>query len=335
MRQETKGEQKMKKWKLWMMLLISSLIVGACSSNSSSTDSSGSEDLFVTIATGGTSGVYYPIGGAMASVFEEALGIDTSVQSTGASIENINLITNDLAELAITMSDAVQQAYEGSGAFEGETPNENLRGLISLYPNYVQIVTTKDSGIETVYDLKGKRVGVGAPNSGVELNARIILDAYGLTYDDMEVDYLSYKESIDQMKNGMIDAAFVTSGIPNSTVIDLATSHDVEIIPIEGKELEKLTSEYSFFTEGTIPKGTYENEEDISTVSIMNILLVNKNLSEEVVYDLTKAIFEHIDDIHASHNSAKNITLDTATDGMVVPLHPGAEKYLKEKGVIE
>ena len=176
---------------------------------------------FVTIATGPTSGIYYPIGGAFATVLGNA-GYKTSAQATGASVENINLITAGEAELAIAMQDSVMQAYEGFGAFE--TPNTELRAAMRLWPNYVQLVTTANTGIKSVEDLKGKRVGVGAPNSGVELNARMIYEAYGMTYEDSEVDYLSYGEAIDQMKNGQCDAAFVTSGLPNSTVSELAFS---------------------------------------------------------------------------------------------------------------
>ena len=192
---------------------------------------------FVTIATGPTSGIYYPIGGAFATALGNA-GYKTSAQATGASVENINLITNDEAELAIAMQDSVMQAYEGFGAFD--TANTDLRALMRLWPNYVQLVTTADTGIKSVEDLKGKRVGVGAPNSGVELNARMIYDAYGMSYDDSEVDYLSYGEAIDQMKNGQCDAAFVTSGLPNSTVSELAFSYDMVIVPIDGEEVPEL-----------------------------------------------------------------------------------------------
>ncbi|PSL45854.1 hypothetical protein B0H94_106109 [Salsuginibacillus halophilus] len=293
------------------------------------------EDMFLTIATGGTSGVYYPIGGAMSNLFEEELGTDSSVQSTGASVENINLLTEDRAELAITMSDAVAQAYEGSGPFEDEEPNENLAGMASLYPNFVQVVTTEDSGIESIEDLEGHDVGVGAPNSGVELNAQLILEAHDMDYDDIEEDYLSYSEAIDQMQNNMIDAAFVTSGLPNSTVIDLSTQADVNILPIEGEPLENLQSEYDFFGEGTIEADVYDTDEDVTTATIMNVLLVNENLSEEEVYELTETMFENIDTIQGSHNAAEEIDLDTVTDSMPVPFHPGAESYYEDEGVMD
>ena len=169
---------------------------------------------FITIAAGGTSGPYYQIGASMAQIFRNELGSDASVQATGASVENISLITSGRAELAFVMGDATRQAVEGTGPFEGRRQLSELTALTALYPNYVQIVTTARTGIRSVEDLRGKRVGVGDKNSGVELNAQMILDAYGMTYDDIQEDFLSYSGAIDQIKNGQTDAAFVTSGLP-------------------------------------------------------------------------------------------------------------------------
>ncbi|TMW69991.1 TAXI family TRAP transporter solute-binding subunit [Alteribacter natronophilus] len=293
------------------------------------------DDLFVTVATGGTSGVYYPIGGAISNILEGELGLDSSVQATGASVENINLLDNGRAELAITMGDAVIQAYEGSGAFDGEEPIESLRGMAALYPNFVQVVTTEDSGIETMEDLAGMSVGVGAPNSGVELNARMVLEAHGMSYDDINEDFLSYSEAIDQIKNGMVDAAFVTSGVPNATVIDLDTTHDAKIIPIEGEAMDYLEENYPFFSAEEIPADAYSNAEAIPTAAITNLLLVSNDLSEDAVYEMTKALFENIEDIQSSHNAAQDITLETVQAGMPIPLHPGAERYFEEVGALE
>ncbi|AKL93891.1 TRAP transporter solute receptor, TAXI family [Clostridium aceticum] len=323
--------------KLLVLLLAVALMMVGCGSQSPAGEGEQADrNMFITVATGATSGVYYPIGGAFSNIIEHELGYRSSVQSTGASVENINLLLNNRAELAITMADAVLQAYQGFGAFDGETPKEDLRGLMSLYPNYVQLVTTANSGINTFDDLRGKRVGVGAPNSGVELNARLMLEAHGMSYEDIRPDYLNYGEAIDQIRNGMIDAAFVTSGLPNSTIMDLATTHKIKIIPIEGEGMEYLKENYPFFTSNIIAAGTYDNEEDINTASIMNLMLVDKNLSEEVVYNITKGVFENLEIIHSSHSAAeRHIDLESVMEGMVVPLHPGAEKYFKEVGVIE
>ncbi len=285
---------------------------------------------FVTIATGPTSGIYYPIGGAFSTVLGNA-GYKTSAQATGASVENINLINNGEAELAIAMQDSVMQAYEGFGAFEQANPD--LRALMRLWPNYVQLVTTADTGIKSVADLKGKRVGVGAPNSGVELNARMIYEAYGLTYEDSEVDYLSYGEAIDQMKNGQCDAAFVTSGLPNSTVSELAFSYDMVIVPIDGEGRDNLIEKYPFFSASTIPAGTYNNEEDVQSVFVYNIMLVNKDLSDDMVYDMMDCIFNDIATIKASHNTAdKNIDVTFGVDDVKIPLHDGAAKWWQDHG---
>ena len=287
---------------------------------------------FVTVATGPTSGIYYPIGGAFATALGNA-GYKTSAQATGASVENINLILNGEAEIAISMQDSVMQAYEGFGAFEKAEPD--LRALMRLWPNYVQLVTLENTGIKSVEDLKGKRVGVGAPNSGVELNARMIYEAYGMTYEDSQVDYLSYGEAIDQMKNGQCDAAFVTSGLPNATVSELAYSYDMVVVPIDGEGRDNLIEKYPFFAASVIPADTYNNKEDVESVFVYNVMLVNKDLSDDMVYDMLDVIFadEGISTIKASHNTAdKNIDITFGVDDVKIPLHDGAARWWKDHG---
>ncbi|MEQ2372818.1 TAXI family TRAP transporter solute-binding subunit [Pilosibacter fragilis] len=287
---------------------------------------------FVTVATGPTSGIYYPIGGAFATALGNA-GYKTSAQATGASVENINLILNGEAELAIAMQDSVVQAYEGFGAFEKAEPD--LRAMMRLWPNYVQLVTVASTGIKSVEDLKGKRVGIGAPNSGVELNARMIYEAYGMTYEDSDVDYLSYGEAIDQMKNGQCDAAFVTSGLPNATVSELAFSYDMVIVPIDGEGRDNLIEKYPFFSASTIPANTYNNKEDVESVFVYNIMLVNKDVSDDMVYDMLDCIFsdDGIATIKASHNTAdKNIDVSFGVDDVKIPLHDGAAKWWQDHG---
>ena len=285
---------------------------------------------FITVATGPTSGIYYPIGGAFANVLSSA-GYKTSAQATGASVENINLITQDDAELAISMQDSVVQAYEGFGAFSEAKPE--LRAMMRLWPNYVQLVTIESTGIKSVEDLRGKKVGVGAPNSGVELNARMIFEAYGMTYADAKVDYLSYGEAIDQMKNGLCDAAFVTSGLPNSTVSELAFSYDMVIVPIDGAGRDNLIEKYPFFAPSTIAAGTYNNKEDVESVFVYNIMLVSNSLSDEMVYDILDCVFDNVDAIKASHNTAnKNIDISFGVTDLKIPLHDGAARWWKEHG---
>ena len=287
---------------------------------------------FVTVATGPTSGIYFPIGGAFATALSD-WGYTTSAQATAASGENIQLIQESGAEIAIAMQDSVMQAYEGFGAYEGKEPASNLCALMRLWPNYVQLVTTANTGIKSVEDLKGKRVGVGAANSGVELNARMIFEAYGMSYDDCTVDYLAYGEAIDNMKNGQCDAVFVTSGLPNATVTELATSYDMVIVPIDGDGRDKLIAQYPFYAATTIPADTYNNKEDVQSVFVYNIMLVRNDLSDAMVYDMLNGIFENIATIHASHNAAnKNISLDVGISDLQLPLHPGAEKWWADHG---
>ena len=228
------------------------------------------------------------------------------------------------------------QAYTATGAYEGKDKASDLRALMRLWPNYVQLVTTANTGIKSVYDLKGKRVGVGAANSGVEINARMILNAYGITYDDITPDYLAYGEAIDNMKNGQCDAVFVTSGLPNATVMELGVSYDMVVVPIDGEGREKLVSEYPYYAKSVIPANTYNNKEDVEGVFVYNIMLVRKDLSDEMVYDLLTGIFQNIATIKASHNAAnKNIDITFGVDDIQLPLHPGAEQFWKDNGYIK
>lgn len=284
---------------------------------------------FLTVATGGSSGVYYQIGATLADVLADTLDSDTSVQATGASAENINLLTDGDAEIAFTMGDATVQALEGTGPFEDD-PREGLMAIMTMYPNTVQLIARADAGIESVEDLAGANVAVGDVGSGVELNAQMVLGAYDMSYDDLNADYLSYAEATDQMSNGHIDALFATSGLPNPSLVELGTNTDFVTVPIDGDGRDNLLGEYEFFEDALIPSGTYDNDEDIETVAVVNHLLVSSELSEEAVYDITAAIFDNIDRIHGSHAEAENISLETAQDGLVVPLHPGAEQYYDE-----
>jgi TRAP transporter TAXI family solute receptor len=213
--------------------------------------------------------------------------------------------------------------------------------MMGLWPNFCQIVTTADSGIKKFTDMKGKRVGVGAPNSGVELNARMMFEAHGMTYADCKVDYLSYGEAIDQMKNGLCDVAFVTSGLGNATILELGTSKKISFVPVEGEALQELLKKYPFYIEATIPAATYGTDSDTTTAAVMNIMLVDVKLPAEVVYDLLENIYSPagLEAIQGSHATAKaNIMLDTGLRGIAgtsVPLHDGAAQFYKDKGLMQ
>ena len=337
----------MKKFLALMMMIVMALTVAACggvgdkkADNKAAAGKVDRSKEFITVLTGPTSGIYFPIGGAFSKVVGE-MGYKTSATATGATAENINAILTGKGEMAIAMSDSVIQAVEAFGAYQGKPKAENLRAMMGLWPNVCQIVTTKDSGITKFTDLKGKRVGVGAPNSGVELNARMMFEAHGMTYKDAKVDYLSYGEAIDQIKNGQCDVAFVTSGLGNATIKELGTAKEIVFVPVEGEALKRLTAKYPFYVEWKIPKETYGTKVDTTTAAVMNIMLVSKNLSDDVVYDLLTGIYSQkgLETIGASHATAKReIKPETALRGIKgtsVKLHPGAEKYYKEKGMLK
>ena len=337
----------MKKFLALMMMIVMAFTVAACggggdkkADNKAAAGKVDRSKEFITVLTGPTSGIYFPIGGAFSKVVGE-MGYKTSATATGATAENINAILTGKGEMAIAMSDSVIQAVEAFGAYQGKPKAENLRAMMGLWPNVCQIVTTKDSGITKFTDLKGKRVGVGAPNSGVELNARMMFEAHGMTYKDAKVDYLSYGEAIDQIKNGQCDVAVVTSGLGNATIKELGTAKEIVFVPVEGEALKKLTAKYPFYVEWKIPKETYGTKVDTTTAAVMNIMLVSKNLSDDVVYDLLTGIYSQkgLETIGASHATAKReIKPETALRGIKgtsVKLHPGAEKYYKEKGMLK
>jgi TRAP transporter TAXI family solute receptor len=288
----------------------------------------GGEDLFITIATGGQSGVYYPVGGSLANLYDDELDATTSVESTGASVDNINLLDDDRAEMALVQADAAAQAYEGEGAFEEQV--DSFSAIASLYPQFVQVITTADAGIETIEDLAGANVSVGSPNSGVELNARAVTEAHGLSYEDFSPQYLSYSETIDGMRDGNIDAGFFTSGLPNPSVTDLATSEEVQVVPIEGEGLEALQAAGEYYEAGEVPADTYDNPEPVTTATFGNLLVVSDELDEETVYELTRTMWENIDRIQQTNAAAEDITLETAEDSIPIDLHPGAERYYSE-----
>lgn len=323
--------------KVWIILLAG--IVASCSSTSGNAsdnhDKATLQDWdFITVASGGTSGNYYQIGSTMETILGDELEVGTSVQPSTGSIENIELLRQHRAEIAFVMGDAVYQAQEGIGPYAGKTDTPELAAITAMYPNWLHLVTLEGSGIKTVADLRGKRVSVGSPNSGVEANAKILLEAFGLTYDDFDVDFLSYSDSADQLQNGQIDAAFTSSGIPNSAIMDLSAQQDVRIVPIEGKGLDALLENYPIINTGVIPANTYDNTEDVPVIAMMNQLVVRKDAAEHDVYLATKALFENLDELHSSAKAAQKITLDSVEDGLVLDLHSGARRYFEEVGAL-
>jgi uncharacterized protein len=293
-------------------------------------------DTFVNVLTGGTSGVYYPLGVALGNAIGKAMpGIKTSVQATKASVENLNLLQSARGEIAFTLGDSLSDAWKGSEDAGFKTPLKKLRGIAAIYPNYIQIVARADSGIKTLADLKGKKVSVGAPKSGTELNARVIFKAAGLEYKDFsKVEYLPFGESIELMKNRQIDVTLQSAGLGVSALRDLASAVDIVVVPIP-PEIVKKTNDPAYLS-AAIPANTYRGQTtDVPAAAVQNYLVTHEGVSDEIVYGMTKALWTNLDALIAAHSAAKAIDLKRALEGMPVPLHPGAEKYYKEAGLIK
>ena len=293
-------------------------------------------DTFINVLTGGTSGVYYPLGVALANVIGKAMpAAKTSVQATKASVENLNLLEAGRGEIAFTLGDSLSDAWKGNAEVGFKTPLKKLRGIAAIYPNYIQIVARADSGIRTLADLKGKNVSVGAPKSGTELNARAIFAAAGITYKDLgKVEYLPFGESVELMKNRQLDATLQSAGLGVSSLRDLATSVDVVVVSIPPAVIKK-TDDPAYMA-ATIPANTYRGQtSDVPTAAVQNFLVTHDGVSDDVVYGMTKALWTHLDQLVAAHSAAKAIDIKHALDGMPVPLHPGAARYYKEVGILK
>jgi hypothetical protein len=291
-------------------------------------------ETFINILTGGQSGVYYPLGVSLEAIFAKAVpDARPSVQSTKASVENLNLIQAGKGEIAFTLGDSLGLAVAGNADAGFANPLDKLRTIGAIYPNYVQIVASQESGIKTIADLKGKRVSVGAPKSGTELNARAIFNAAGISYEDLgKVEYLPFGESVELMKNRQLDATLQSAGLGVSSIRDLSSSVPITVVEIPADIVEKVGSPY---LAETIPAGTYEGQDaDVATAAIQNYLVTSSDVPDDVVYAMTKAIFENLDQMAAAHAAAKAINVEAAAKDPAAPLHPGAERYYKEAGAM-
>ena len=290
---------------------------------------------FINILTGGTSGVYYPIGVALSQQYNKIDGAKTSVQATKASVENLNLLQAGRGELAFSLGDSVADAWNGVEDAGFKAPLKRLRAIAGTYNNYIQIVASEESGIKTLEDLKGKRISVGAPKSGTELNARAIFKAAGLDYKDMgRVEFLPYAESVELIKNRQLDATLQSSGLGMAAIRDLASTMPVTFVEIPAAVVEKIESDA--YQAGVIPAGTYDGQDaDVPTVAITNILVSHEKVSDEVAYQMTKLMFDNLSSLGNAHSAAKDIKLENATKSLPIPLHPGAERFYKEAGVLK
>ncbi len=287
----------------------------------------------LSIATGGTGGVYYPMGGGLAEVINNHVaGYSATAEVTGASVENMGLIATGDADLAIGLADTVVQAYSGTGRFEGQQL-PMVRGLASLYANMIQIVALESAGIRSLQDLRGKRVSIGAPGSGTEVNAGAILEANGITYDDIDEQRLNFNETADALANGDIDAGFWSVGAPSSSIMNLSTTQRIVIIALSEAEIDAAMAANDTFAKTTLVGGTYNGvDADIAVLGIPNVLTVSSEMPDDLAYSLTKAMFENIADMQAVHPAANQTTVEFTLAATPVPLHPGAIRYFEEIG---
>ncbi|MBS7691106.1 TAXI family TRAP transporter solute-binding subunit [Pseudomonas lalucatii] len=290
---------------------------------------------FINILTGGTSGVYYPIGVGLSQLYSNGIeGSKTSVQATKASVENLNLLQQGRGELALALGDSVADAWNGVEDAGFKAPLKKLRAIAATYPNYIQIVASKESGITSLADLKGKRISVGAPKSGTELNARAIFEAAGLSYEDMgKVEFLPYAESVELIKNRQLDATLQSSGLGMAAIRDLASTLPITFVAIPAEVTAKIGN--AAYQPAAIPAGTYDGQEvEVATVAITNILVSHEGVSDEVAYQMTKLMFDNLERLGTAHSAAKDIKLESAAKNLPIPLHPGAERFYKEAGAL-
>lgn len=289
--------------------------------------------LRLTIAAGGTGGVYYPLAGTMAEIINQKIPLtEATAEVTGASVENVRLIGRKEVTFAMAMNDVVHQAYAGEGRFK-DSRIDTLRTVIQMYPNLYHIVTLSKTPIHRISDLKGKRVSVGAPGSGTELKTALVLPALGVPYSDMRVLRLSFTENTAALRDGTIDAGIWSVGPPTSSIIDLATAHDIRFIPIPIEEGDRVQKIYPFYIDAVLPKNTYQNQkDDVVTLGVWNSVVCHRDTPEDVVYRVVKTLFENKKMLTATHRIAEFITPETSVKASPIPIHPGALRYFKEIG---
>ena len=289
----------------------------------------------LNMGTGGEAGTYFAVGGVLANVLNEKNPdlMSVNVVSTGGSADNLQNMAFGIYQLATVQSDVMTYAYNGTRSFEQTGAVPNVRILAGLYAETVQIVTTNPD-IKTVADLKGKAVCVGDQNSGTYFNAKDVFDAYGMDIEnDIKPIFQSFAASTESLKDGKIDAAFLTAGAPTTSVVDLGTAKTVYLVSIDDEHMAKLLEACPFYAKYTIGKDVYKTPEDCQTVSVKATLVADASVSEEAAYAIVKTIFENKEEITAAHAKGAELDLTFATDGMAIPFHPGAAKYFAENGI--
>jgi len=306
---------------VFTLLLICSLVLSGCSGKTT-----------LKMATGGTTGTYYAFSGAISQVLSSKISnLSFDVQSTGASKANIYLVADREADIAIVQNDVMYYANQGTDLFAGEAVT-GFSAMAGCYAEVVQIVSTSD--ITDISELKGKRVSVGDVGSGCEFNAHQILEAYGITFDDIDVHNLSFGDSATALKDAKIDAFFCVAGAPTTAIVELSTSNEINMLEVDDEHAAILVEKYPFYTKYAVPGNSYKGiSEDKQTVAVVATYIVSDELKEDLVYDMTKALFENADEIAKAHPKGAELNAEYSVSGISIPIHPGALKYYKEIGV--
>ncbi|PIE65124.1 MAG: immunogenic protein [Desulfobacterales bacterium] len=294
--------------------------------------------IFFGIATGGTGGTYYPLGGMLAQMISNSVEIDgkklsATAETGNASVANATLLGRAGIESAFVAADILDAAYKGEKQFEGKAI-KNIRALGALYPEVVQLVVRGDSGINTFADLKGKSVSSGSPGSGQWQLLGDLLEAHGMTRKDIKEDYSSFTQSVEKIKDGNLDASLITAGAPTASVMELANHHSIKIVPLTGDPIAKLLKVQPYYAETDLPANTYKGQTaDVPTIAVRAIWATHDQLDEKVAYALVKALYENTETLAKVHVKGKEISKDTALESVSIPVHPGADRYYKEKGI--
>lgn len=335
----------MGKKKIIISVLIVGLIAGFGMANAQ-------QMKFFRIGTGGTAGTYYPIGGIIANAISSppgsrpcdkggscgVPGLVAIAQSANGSVANVNAIKSGALESGFAQSDVAYWAYTGTGIYEGKGKVDNLRAIANLYPESIHVVARRGAGIKSVKDLKGKRVSLDEPGSGTLVDARIILEAYGLSEKNVKADYLKPSPAAAKIKDNQLDAFFIVAGYPTGSVVELASSAGAELVPVSGPEVDAIIKKYGFFAKDVIPAGTYEGiDTDTPTISVGAQWVVGAGVDENLVYEITKALWNPNTRrlLDKGHAKGKVIQQASALDGVGIPLHPGAEKFYREAGMLK
>lgn len=317
---------------------ITSLALGLAIFAGSFSAAAAADQQFISIGTGGVTGVYYPTGGAICRLVNKNRkehGIRCSVESTGGSVYNINTVRAGELEFGVAQSDWQYHAFNGTSKFEEQGPFEKERAVFSVHPEPFTLIVRKDTGIKSFEDLKGKKVNVGNPGSGQRATTEVVMDAFGMTMDDFSLAAeLKGSEMAQALCDGKIDAMIYTIGHPAAAITEAATTCDVELVSVAGAPIDKLVADNPYYRTATVPAGMYKGtDQDVTTFGVGATFITSADVPDEVVYTVVKAVFDNFDDFKALHPAFKNLKEEEMIkDGLSAPLHPGAIKYYKERG---